>query len=149
MCVCVCMLSAKALQSCPALCNPMDYSPPGFAVHSILQARILEWVSMPSSKGSSPPRDRTHISYISCIGSGVIYHWATWKIFKSKFLPQLPAALQNHPSTRAGWGVRYQVLTVLLPGSSWLQLPSSLSEFPACLPTSESTSRNAAKKEKQ
>ena len=42
----------------------MDYSPPGFSVHGILQARILEWVAMPSSKGSSQPRDQT---YVSCL----------------------------------------------------------------------------------
>ena len=38
-----------SLQSCPALCNPLDSSPPGPSVHGILQARILEWVAMPSS----------------------------------------------------------------------------------------------------
>ena len=59
---------AKSLQSCPTLCNPIDCSLPGSSVHGILQARILEWVAMPSSRGSSQPRDRTHISYISCIG---------------------------------------------------------------------------------
>ena len=41
------------LQSCPALCDPMDCSPPGSSVHAILQARILEWVAMSFSKGSS------------------------------------------------------------------------------------------------
>ena len=44
-------------QSYPTLCNPMDCSPPGSSVHGILQARILEWVAMPSSRGSSQPRD--------------------------------------------------------------------------------------------
>ena len=44
------------------LCNPMDYSLPGTSVHGILQARILEWVTIPFSRGSSPPRDRTQIS---------------------------------------------------------------------------------------
>ena len=47
---CVC---AKLLQSCPALCDPIDYSLPGSSVHGILQARILEWVAMFSSRGSS------------------------------------------------------------------------------------------------
>jgi len=42
---------AKLLQSCPALCNPVDCSPLGFSVHGILQARRVEWVSMPSSRG--------------------------------------------------------------------------------------------------
>ena len=54
----------------------MDYSPLGSSVHGILQARILEWVAMPSSKGSSQPRDRT---CVSCIGGWILYHWATWE----------------------------------------------------------------------
>ena len=53
-CVCVCVcVCAKSLQSCPTLWDPMDCSPPGSSVHGILQARILEWVAMPSSRGSS------------------------------------------------------------------------------------------------
>ena len=51
-------------QSCSTLCDPMDCSPPGSSVHGILQARILEWVAMISSRGSSPPRDRTQVSGI-------------------------------------------------------------------------------------
>ena len=50
---------AKSLQSCSTLCDPMDWSPPGSSVHGMLQARILEWVAISSSRGSSPPRDRT------------------------------------------------------------------------------------------
>ena len=48
---------AKLLQSCLTLCDPMDCSLPGLTVHGILQARILEWVAMPSSRGSSRLRD--------------------------------------------------------------------------------------------
>ena len=44
-------MRAKSLQSCPTLCDPINYSPPGFSVHGILQAGILEWVAMPSSIG--------------------------------------------------------------------------------------------------
>ena len=44
-------MQAKSLQLCPTLCDPMDSSPPGSSVHSILQARLLEWVAMPSSRG--------------------------------------------------------------------------------------------------
>ena len=51
--ICACPLS------CPTLCDPMDCSPPGSSVPGILQARILEWVAMPSFRGSSQPRDRT------------------------------------------------------------------------------------------
>ena len=57
-------LSMLSLQSCLTLCDPMDCSPPGSPVRGILQARILEWVAMPSSRGSSWPRDRTGISYV-------------------------------------------------------------------------------------
>ena len=55
---------AKSLWSCPTLCDPMDCSPPGSSVHGIFQARILEWVVMPSSRGSSYPRDWTRVSYV-------------------------------------------------------------------------------------
>ena len=71
---CPAAAAAKALQSCPALCDPMDCSPPGSSIHGILQSRILEWVAMPSSRGSSQPRDRTHISYVSCTDRRILYH---------------------------------------------------------------------------
>ena len=58
---------AKFLRSCLTLCNPMDYSLPGFSVHEILQARILEWAAMPSPKGSSWLRDWTWVSCGSCL----------------------------------------------------------------------------------
>ena len=52
-------------QSCPTLCDPMDCSPPSSSVHGILQARILEWVAISFSRGSSRPRDRTQVSFIA------------------------------------------------------------------------------------
>ena len=52
-------------KSCPTLCDPTNCSPPGSSIHGILQARTLEWVAISSSRGSSRPRDETHIS---CIG---------------------------------------------------------------------------------
>ena len=67
-------VAAKSLQSCPTLCNPRDCGPQGSSVHGILQARILEWVAMPSSRGSSRPRNRTHVSCISWVGRCVLYH---------------------------------------------------------------------------
>ena len=57
---------AKSLQSCPTLCNPMDCSLQGSSVQGILQARILRWVAISASKGSSQPRDQTCVSYGSC-----------------------------------------------------------------------------------
>ena len=69
----VCM-HVKLLQLCSTLCDPVDCSLLGFSVHGILQARILEWVAMPSSKGSSQPRNQAFISYVSCISRHVLYH---------------------------------------------------------------------------
>ena len=54
-------------QLCPTLCDPMDCSPPGSSVHGVLQAKILEWVAISSSRGSSWPRDQ--ISYIAEIST--------------------------------------------------------------------------------
>ena len=62
-------------QLCPTLGDPTDGSPPGSAVHGILQARILEWVAISSFRASSRPRYRTCVSYVSCIGRQVLYHW--------------------------------------------------------------------------
>ena len=70
----MCGVCAKSLQSCPTLHNPIDCSPPGSSVHGILQARILEWDAISSSRGASQPRDQTHISYISGIGRQVLHH---------------------------------------------------------------------------
>ena len=78
-CVCVCVYT----QSCLTLCDPVDCSPPGSSVHGILQARILEWVAISSSRGSSWPRDWTLVSYT---GRQILYHlchleahnWLQW-----------------------------------------------------------------------
>ena len=53
---------SEVAQSCPTLYDPMDCSPPGSAIHGILQARVLEWVAIPFSRGSSQPRDQTQVS---------------------------------------------------------------------------------------
>ena len=59
----------KVAQSCPTICDPMDYT-----VHGILQARILGWVAFPFSRGSSQPRVQTQVS---CIAGGFCTSWAT------------------------------------------------------------------------
>ena len=59
--------------------RPYGLYPPGSSVPEILQTKILEWVAMPSSRGSSQLRDQTHISCISCIAGAFFSHWATWK----------------------------------------------------------------------
>ena len=61
-------------QSCLTLCDPMDCSLPGSSVHGILQARVLEWVAMPFSRGSSWPRDQTQVS---CIAGRFSTIWTT------------------------------------------------------------------------
>jgi len=58
----LCTHACSVIQSCPTLWDPMDCSPPGSSVHGILQTRILEWVAISSSRGSSWPRDRTCVS---------------------------------------------------------------------------------------
>ena len=81
-----CYLVAK---SCPTLCDPLDYSQPGSSVHGILQARILEWFAISFSRGSSQPRDWTHVS---CIGTVFITvpHGKPYSIFDELQNPDGP-----------------------------------------------------------
>ena len=64
----------ESLSRVQVFCDPVDCSTPGSSVHGISQARILEWVAIPSFRGSSRPRDWTHVS---CIGRLVLYQWAS------------------------------------------------------------------------
>ena len=63
----------EVAQSCQTLCYPMEYNPPGSSVHGIFQARILEWVAISFSRGSSQPRDWTQVS---CIVGRCFNLWA-------------------------------------------------------------------------
>ena len=77
LCVCVCVcVCVWITQLCPALCDPMNCSLPGFSVHGTLQAGILEWIAIPFSRGSSQPRNRT---LVSCITDRLFTVWATGK----------------------------------------------------------------------
>ena len=105
---CVC---DKLFQLCLTPCDSMDCSPPGSSVHGILQARILEWVAMPSSMGSSRPRDRTCVSYVSCISRWVLYH-------------------QRH----LGSPLTQYLLPIQSPGL-WAFMYLSFSFLPLCLPS--------------
>ena len=80
-------------------------------LHGILQARILEWVAMPSSRGSSWPRGQTQVSCTSCIGRWILYHWATWEAPKHckceglwrwscPFYSLLPSRLCSNPKSK-------------------------------------------------
>ena len=83
--VCSLPTQAQSLQSCPALHNPMDYSPPGSSGHGIILARILEWADIFYCRGSSRPRDQTHVS---CFGRQILYHWATLGLNKTPVSPK-------------------------------------------------------------
>ena len=78
------MCCVLVAQSCLTLWDPVYCSPPGSSVHGILQARILEWVVMPSSGGSAQPRDQTQVS---CIAGGSYTVRATREVIpESRFL---------------------------------------------------------------
>ena len=114
---CVC---AKSLQLCLTLCDPMDCTPPGSSVHGIFQARILEWVTRPFSSRSSQLRDRTCISYVSCIGRQVLYHYATWEA------PRASTLISNHAYPVY---ISHLLSTVLsMKGNQFLECPGE------CLP---------------
>ena len=72
MCVCA--------QSCPTLCGLTDCRSPGSSVHGISQARILEWIAISFSRGSSQPRDQTCVSCVSCIAGGFFTNSAIWEV---------------------------------------------------------------------
>ena len=78
-----CAVSCLVAQSCPTLCNFMDFNLPGFSVHGILQARILEWVAMPSFRGSSQAKDQIEVCkqflyHLSHQGSPRILEWVVY-----------------------------------------------------------------------
>jgi len=75
MCIHIYVCCAKSCQLCPTLCGPVACSPLSSSVHGILQAGILEWVAISSSRESSQPRDWTRVSYVSCIGRQVFYDY--------------------------------------------------------------------------
>ena len=74
-----CLLACLCAQSCLTLCDPTDRSLLGFSVHGIILARILKWVAVFYSRGSSRPRDLNLISCSSGIGKGILYHCAPGK----------------------------------------------------------------------
>ena len=80
----VCVLVA---QLCPTLCDSTNWSPPGFSVRGNLHARILAWIAIPFSRGSSPPRDWTPVS---CIAGRFFTIWAKYGGFK-KIVPKIGA----------------------------------------------------------
>ena len=96
----------KITKSCPTLCDPMDWSPPGSSVHGIFQARILEWGAISSSRGSSWHRDWIRIS---CVGSWVLYHRAAKEAPPLSSHHPLECACQRRPIYSL-WGFPYHFM---------------------------------------
>ena len=102
-------------QLCLTLCDPMDCRLPGSSVHGIFQARVLEWVAISSSRGSSWPRDRTRVSHI------VSRHFTVWAtrevpwVKKGPWVKELREASSQHP--KRNW---------ILPTTTWASLEEEL-----------------------
>ena len=100
-CVCVsvsvhvCMSMHSCGQSCLSLCNPVNCSPRGSFIYGISQARILEWVAISYSRGSSQHRDWTCVSWVSCIGWKILYHWTTWEATLFYLYPYINREIYN------------------------------------------------------
>ena len=95
----ICLLYSSA-PLCPTLHDPIDCSPPGSSVHGILQGRILKWVAISSTRGSSQPRDQTHISCVSCI-TGRFFTW--WAIREALYIFILPVEPDSYQPRSISW----------------------------------------------
>ena len=90
----------------------MDSSPPGSSIHGVFQARVLEWVAISSSRGSSRSKDQTRTSYISCLGRQILSSKCSL-IILTAFFPPLSLCLD-----RFWWRRQWYPTPVLLPGKS-------------------------------
>ena len=97
----VCVLSRF---SCASLCNPMDFSPPGSSVRGILQARVLDWVAMPSFRGSSQPRDQIRAFCVSCTEGILFTHWLS-TVSHSGWPRTTTHGVLRHLSSWEEWGI--------------------------------------------
>ena len=112
-----CCLHEKLLQWCLTLCDPMDCGPPGLFVYEILQAGILEWVVMPSSRGSSWPRDQTWVLHLLQWQSGSLPTVPAGKplldatrvqILHTSFLPSVCSGVEG--GVICQWKIRISIL---------------------------------------
>ena len=83
-----------------------DRSPPGSSVHGIAHARILQWVAIFYSRGSSQPRDQIYVSCISCIGQPVLYHCATWEAPWEMHMSNGKSSMLSWLGYLGGWGLQ-------------------------------------------
>ena len=102
-------MHVQSIQSYLTLCDPMDGSPPGSSGNGILQARNLEWIAMPSSGGSSRPRNRTHISFIT---DGIFTAESSGKPILKPFLYQRHKSQNTLRSPWGGGGIIMQKFLV-------------------------------------
>ena len=98
----------KSLQLCLTLCNPMDCSRPGSSVHGIVQARILEWVAMAFTRGSSWPRDWTCISKSVALTGGFFTTSVPWEAqIVAQLCPTLCNPMDYSPSSSSVYAVSF------------------------------------------
>ena len=97
------------IQLCPVLCEPMDSS-----VHGIFQARILEWVAISSSWGSSQPRDQTHVSWVSCL-VGSFFTAESLNQIKVRIMSVCPLSVKRTVVTCYGGVLQVCLLQRFLP----------------------------------
>ena len=87
-------MCVQSSQFCSTLCDPMDYNPPGSSVHGILQESMLEWVAMPSSRGSFQPRDMSRVS--PALQVDLLPTEPSWKPLDHYQSSQLPENYKSH-----------------------------------------------------
>ena len=113
-------------------CNPMDWSPTGFSVHGIFQARILEWVAIPYPTGSSWPSNQTHVSSIFCTGRQILYsrvpsnlYWITPSLMfyrESSLFPSYRYSFTPEPARASVWELRSIIACSFTAAASLLSL---------------------------
>ena len=116
-------LQVVCAQSCPTLCDPLNCSLPGSSIRGILQARIMEWVAISFSRGSSWPRDSTCISCSTCIGNKILYHWATCPNIYKHYVSNLPRSLKGTAILLVPYFISWLYTCIL-----WRNCPSSHSQ---------------------
>ena len=94
---CTVCLRARSFQSCLTLCNPVDYSPLGSSLHGILQARLLEWVAMPSSRDLPNPGIEPTSLTSPALAGGLFTTYATWEALPDTLLFTKPQAFFRFP----------------------------------------------------
>ena len=113
---CCCLV----IQPCLTLCGPTDCRWPSSSVHGIFQARILEWVAIPFSRGSFQPKDQTQVS---CIGRWILYHWATREAHKESQRSPNAAPYFTHGKNLKGNKTKNWGLTRPKTEGQWDQTP--------------------------